>query len=133
MNSLDHLRAAAMALEQARRHLEAVEPETMPLSPTDSLAALTDRYGGWHATVKDVLYYIDGELKSIRLQRAQQAFRERNRAIYADPSPDAYCASCTFTLQGGSNVGLCPRCGSSKWYRTDLTTQKATQGLEDKG
>lgn len=82
MNSLDHLRAAAMALVRARLHLEAVEPETMPLSPTDSLAALTDRYTRWHDVVKVVLYDMDGELQSIRLLRAKQAYRARNRALY---------------------------------------------------
>jgi DNA-directed RNA polymerase subunit RPC12/RpoP len=35
-------------------------------------------------------------------------------------SKDAHCTQCGFKLVGGANVGLCPRCGSQRWYKTSL-------------
>jgi len=35
-------------------------------------------------------------------------------------SRDAECLKCGFEMVGGAVVGLCPRCGSSQWYRTRL-------------
>ena len=36
-------------------------------------------------------------------------------------SSDAHCLACGFHLVGGRYVGLCPKCGSERWYRTTLT------------
>lgn len=35
-------------------------------------------------------------------------------------SNDAHCIACGFKLAGGANVGLCPKCGSDRWYKTRL-------------
>lgn len=35
-------------------------------------------------------------------------------------STDAHCLACGFELVGGADVGLCPKCGSDRWYRTRL-------------
>lgn len=34
---------------------------------------------------------------------------------------DAHCLACGFQMLGGADVGLCPKCGSDRWYRTRLT------------
>ena len=34
---------------------------------------------------------------------------------------DAHCLACGFRMIGGANVGLCPKCGSDRWYKTRLT------------
>jgi anaerobic ribonucleoside-triphosphate reductase len=31
---------------------------------------------------------------------------------------DAHCQTCGFEMVGGRYVGLCPKCGSHRWYRT---------------
>ena len=36
-------------------------------------------------------------------------------------SNDAHCLACGFQMLGGANVGLCPKCGSDRWYKTRLT------------
>lgn len=36
-------------------------------------------------------------------------------------SKDAHCLACGFRMLGGRDVGLCPKCGSNRWYRTRLT------------
>ena len=36
-------------------------------------------------------------------------------------SKDAHCLACGFQMVGGRYVGLCPKCGSDRWYRTTLT------------
>ena len=36
-------------------------------------------------------------------------------------SNDAHCLACGFRMLGGANVGLCPKCGSGRWYKTRLT------------
>jgi len=36
-------------------------------------------------------------------------------------SNDAHCLACGFQMLDGANVGLCPKCGSDRWYRTRLT------------
>ncbi len=36
-------------------------------------------------------------------------------------SHDAHCLACGFQMIGGRYVGLCPKCGSDRWYRTKLT------------
>jgi rubrerythrin len=36
-------------------------------------------------------------------------------------SNDAHCLACGFQMLGGANVGLCPKCGSNRWYKTRLT------------
>ena len=33
---------------------------------------------------------------------------------------DAHCLACGFKMVGGANVGLCPKCGSNRWYKTTL-------------
>lgn len=38
-------------------------------------------------------------------------------------SKDAHCLSCGFEMVGGRYVGLCPKCGSDRWYRTRLNKQ----------
>lgn len=35
-------------------------------------------------------------------------------------SNDAHCLACGFEMVGGRYVGLCPKCGSDRWYRTRL-------------
>lgn len=40
-------------------------------------------------------------------------------------SKDAHCLSCGFQMAGGRYVGLCPKCGSDRWYRTRLTEMSA--------
>jgi DNA-directed RNA polymerase subunit RPC12/RpoP len=35
-------------------------------------------------------------------------------------SEDAHCLGCGFRMLGGADVGLCPKCGSNRWYRTRL-------------
>jgi rubrerythrin len=30
------------------------------------------------------------------------------------------CWSCGFGMIGGADVGLCPKCGSNRWYKTQL-------------
>jgi predicted RNA-binding Zn-ribbon protein involved in translation (DUF1610 family) len=35
-------------------------------------------------------------------------------------SNDAHCLACGFQMVGGRHVGLCPKCGSDRWYRTTL-------------
>ena len=35
-------------------------------------------------------------------------------------SNDAHCLTCGFKMLGGANVGLCPKCGSDRWYKTRL-------------
>lgn len=35
-------------------------------------------------------------------------------------SNDAHCLTCGFRMVGGANVGVCPKCGSDRWYRTLL-------------
>lgn len=35
-------------------------------------------------------------------------------------SNDAHCLACGFRMIGGANVGLCPKCGSDRWYKTRL-------------
>ena len=37
------------------------------------------------------------------------------------PENDAHCLACGFKMLGGRNVGLCPKCGSDRWFRTRLT------------
>lgn len=39
-------------------------------------------------------------------------------------SNDAHCLACGFQMVGGRHVGLCPKCGSDRWYRTTLTQNK---------
>jgi len=34
---------------------------------------------------------------------------------------DAHCLACDFKMLGGADLGLCPKCGSDRWYRTRLT------------
>ena len=36
-------------------------------------------------------------------------------------SEDAHCLACGFEMVGGRHVGLCPKCGSDRWYRTRLS------------
>lgn len=36
-------------------------------------------------------------------------------------SNDAHCLACGFQMVGGRHVGLCPKCGNGRWYRTRLT------------
>jgi len=36
------------------------------------------------------------------------------------PGNDAQCLACGFRMQGGANVGRCPRCGSGGWHKTRL-------------
>jgi len=36
---------------------------------------------------------------------------------------DANCQDCGFRMTGGANVGLCPKCGSSRWFKTCLTQE----------
>jgi predicted RNA-binding Zn-ribbon protein involved in translation (DUF1610 family) len=36
-------------------------------------------------------------------------------------SNDAHCLACGFRMVGGAYVGLCPKCGSDRWYKTRLT------------
>ena len=38
-------------------------------------------------------------------------------------SNDAHCLACGFEMVGGRYVGLCPKCGSDRWYRTRLNKQ----------
>lgn len=33
---------------------------------------------------------------------------------------DAHCLACGFQMIGGADVGVCPKCGSDRWYRTRL-------------
>lgn len=35
-------------------------------------------------------------------------------------SNDAHCLACGFEMVGGRYVGLCPKCGSDRWYLTRL-------------
>jgi len=35
-------------------------------------------------------------------------------------SNDAHCLACGFEMVRGRYVGLCPKCGSNRWYRTRL-------------
>ena len=35
-------------------------------------------------------------------------------------SSDAHCLACGFKMLGGADVGLCPKCGSDRWYKTRL-------------
>jgi hypothetical protein len=35
-------------------------------------------------------------------------------------SKDAHCVACGLKMRGGANVGLCPKCGSDRWYKTRL-------------
>ena len=35
-------------------------------------------------------------------------------------SNDAHCLACGFKMLGGADVGLCPKCGSDRWYKTRL-------------
>lgn len=37
------------------------------------------------------------------------------------PYKDAHCLACGFEMSDGRYVGLCPQCGSDRWYRTRLT------------
>lgn len=41
-------------------------------------------------------------------------------------SKDARCLSCGFEMVGGRYVGLCPKCGSDRWYRARLNKQSPT-------
>ena len=43
-------------------------------------------------------------------------------------SNDAHCLACGFQLIGGADVGLCPKCGSDRWYRTRLTPNDELSG-----
>lgn len=40
---------------------------------------------------------------------------------------DAHCLACGFKMLGGADVGFCPKCGSYRWYRTRLTTNKPVE------
>jgi predicted RNA-binding Zn-ribbon protein involved in translation (DUF1610 family) len=44
-------------------------------------------------------------------------------------SNDAHCLACGFEMVGGRYVGLCPKCGSDRWYRTRLNKQSPKIGL----
>lgn len=33
---------------------------------------------------------------------------------------DAHCLACYFKMKDGAYVGLCPKCGSDRWYKTRL-------------
>ena len=33
---------------------------------------------------------------------------------------DAHCLACGFKMLDGADVGLCPKCGSDRWYKTRL-------------
>ena len=35
-------------------------------------------------------------------------------------SKDAHCLECRFKMKGGADIGLCPNCGSFRWYKTTL-------------
>ena len=37
-------------------------------------------------------------------------------------SNDAHCLACGFQMLGGAYVGLCPKCGSDRWYKTRLAS-----------
>lgn len=41
---------------------------------------------------------------------------------------DAYCRACGFKMVGGADVGLCPKCGSPRWFKAD--DKKATVRIE---
>jgi predicted RNA-binding Zn-ribbon protein involved in translation (DUF1610 family) len=41
-------------------------------------------------------------------------------------SDDAHCLACGFEMVGGRYVGLCPKCGSDRWYRTRLEQSPKT-------
>lgn len=41
-------------------------------------------------------------------------------------SNDAHCLACGFEMVGGRYVGLCPKCGSDRWYRTRLKQSPKT-------
>lgn len=42
-------------------------------------------------------------------------------------SNDAHCLDCGFEMVGGRYVGLCPKCGSDRWYQTRLNQMKITE------
>lgn len=42
--------------------------------------------------------------------------------------PDAHCLACEFRMVGGADVGLCPKCGSDQWFRTNLSAE--IEGLD---
>lgn len=61
-------------------------------------------------------------LAQVHLKR--QATTRKKKAADLDlgqaRSKDAYCLACGFKMMGGASVGLCPKCGSDRWYRTKL-------------
>ena len=44
-------------------------------------------------------------------------------------SNDAHCLACGFEMVGGRYVGLCPKCGSHRWYRTRLKKESPMNGI----
>src|ERR1039458_10190203 len=48
-------------------------------------------------------------------------------------SNDAHCLACGFQMVGGRHVGLCPKCGSDRWYRTTLTPNKQAEPPPTRG
>jgi Zn finger protein HypA/HybF involved in hydrogenase expression len=63
-----------------------------------------------------------------RLKRKRKIMAEKTKAktlaltleIGFAKSRDAHCMACGFQMIGGAEVGLCPRCGSERWYKINL-------------
>jgi rubrerythrin len=67
----------------------------------------------------------DGQENQLATKQIEREIGGMNvRALVLDlghaKSNDAHCLACGFKMLGGANVGLCPKCGSGRWYRTKL-------------
>ena len=66
--------------------------------------------------VKDLL-----ETRGDLERQLQSACREASTLeLGHSKANDAHCLACGFKMQGGANVGLCPKCGSNRWYKTRI-------------
>ena len=54
-------------------------------------------------------------IKSVR-----EKYRNETQLPPTAKETDAHCLACGFKMNGGANVGLCPKCGSDRWYKTRL-------------
>ena len=70
-----------------------------------------------------------GAAQSARLAHTQEVAGANPAPATSLPAPplanDAHCLACGFEMLGGQYVGLCPKCGSHRWYRCGVANPNA--------